>query len=98
MGLRLRGLVEALIAETEEGTATVRVSVVRPASRVETERVAIPEPLRVAVPREVVPSRKVTLPVETVPEEVTVAVRVMLDCTNTGFPLEESVTVGLCLS
>ena len=66
--------------------------------RVATERVAMPDALTVAVPREVVPSRKVTFPVAAAPAEVTVAVRVMVDCANAGFALEESVTVGLCLS
>jgi len=39
------------------------------------------------------------LPVEAVPEEVTVAVRVMHDCTNTGFLLNLlKVNDGSCLS
>jgi hypothetical protein len=66
--------------------------------RVATERVATPEPLMAALPREVVPSRKVTLPVGAAPAEVTEAVRVMVDCANAGFALEVRVIVGLCLS
>ena len=55
-----------------------------PTATVEIVRVAVPE-VRLAAPRGVPPSEKVTEPVGVLTEEETVALSVIVFCTKTGF-------------
>ena len=59
-----------------------------PADSVVVVTVATPEPLRVPVPMDVAPSRKLTVPVAGPPLPVTVAVKVRLDPAVVGFGLD----------
>jgi hypothetical protein len=69
-----------------------------PTARVEIASVAIPLELTVPVPRGVVPSRKVTVPVGVLTVEFTVAVSVMEFCTSTGFEFEVAETPAVALA
>jgi len=68
------------------------VIVLDPTGRVDAVNVATP-PLSMAVPNIVAPFLNVTVPVGTPPEEVTVAVKVMVCVTKAGFSDEVSAVV-----
>ena len=68
-----------------------------PVVRVEVVRFAAPL-ARVALPREVVPSRKLIDPVGAPTVETTLAVNSTAFCNRTGLAEEESMTVGIAFA
>ena len=66
-----------------------------PTARAAVEYVATPLEFTVPVPIAVAPSRKLTVPVGVLMDELTVAVSVMEFCTSTGFEFEVNTTPGV---